>query len=139
MYSKNATAILTSYHRSIGGAPEAPAKGKGMGKRAASTSNVNSPASGKKRSRKSDTNGTTDKGELPLGLWEDLCTVAAIIEEQDMPNASSTKKKKDDKNLLGMIQWHDGRKTQHAMSSLRQKCPQRVLDYYESHLSVLSC
>lgn len=69
-----------------------------------------------------------------MGTWEDLCTVAAIIEEHEVPDASSTKKQADSKSLVGMLQWNDGRKTQHPMVTLRNKCPQRVLDYYESHL-----
>lgn len=72
--------------------------------------------------------------KLPIGSWETLCSVAAIIEEHELPDASSTKKQADNKSLVGMLQWNDGRKTQHPMATLRTKCPQRVLDYYESHL-----
>lgn len=41
---------------------------------------------------------------------------------------------KDIKSLLGLLEWNNGRKTQHKMSLLRTKCPQRLLDYYENHL-----
>lgn len=133
---ENAMEAVEAYHLAIGGTPvaEGKGKGKGKGKRPASTG-VDSPAGGKKRARKSDTNGTTEKDkELPLGSWEEHCTVAAIIEEAEMPDTGSTKKQKDDKSLVGMLQWNNGRKTQHAMKTLRLKCPQRVLDYYENHL-----
>ena len=107
----------------------------GQGKSKRTSTAADSPAGGK-RKRQSDANGSVEKPpkELPKGLWEDLCMVAAIIEEHELPDASSTKKQKNDKSLVGMLQWHDGRKTQHAMNTLRLKCPQRVLDYYESHL-----
>lgn len=34
------------------------------------------------------------------------------------------------------MQWNDEdvSKTQHPMRTLRQRCPQRLLDYYEQHL-----
>lgn len=131
---ENAREILKAYHRSIGGTPQPPSKGKGKAKRSLSAA-ADSPV-GKKRGRKSETNGTAvvKEEKLPIGSWESLCTVAAIIEEHELPDASSTKKQADNKSLVGMLQWNDGRKTQHPMGTLRTKCPQRVLDYYESHL-----
>lgn len=36
---------------------------------------------------------------------------------------------------MGLLQWKDGPpKTQHKMKVLRQKVPQKLLDYYEQHL-----
>lgn len=38
------------------------------------------------------------------------------------------------KQLIGLVEWVDKRKTQHKMEVLRRKCPQKLLDYYEQHL-----
>ncbi|KAI7285761.1 hypothetical protein KC345_g1533 [Hortaea werneckii] len=130
----------------------------GGGKRSASEAfAADSPApasSSKKRGSKSKatskTNGTLDdnaetaKRALPPGTWDnDVLRVTSIIEESvpSASNSSLARKKlaagngKESKELIGLLEWKDGgAKTQHKMKVLRQKVPQRLLDYYEQHL-----
>lgn len=83
---------------------------------------------GKKRGRKSEVNGTPSKAELPAGSWEaEIQRVTSIIEEDEV-------KAKSGKQLIGLVEWVDGKKTQHKMEVLRRKCPQKLLNYYEQHL-----
>ena len=133
--------LLGEYHESIGGAPEpkgSKKKGPTPGKRSASAAFAESPAveaSGKKRGRKStgDTNGAHKPKKLPEGLWEtEVSRVCSIIEESSPLLGKGAKAKS--KNLLGLLEWNDGAKTQHPLDTLRRKCPQRLLDYYEQHL-----
>lgn len=128
---------MQQYHKRIGGPPESPAsKKKGKGKRSASSA-FDSPAveaTGKKArgGRKSEVNGTPSKVELPAGSWEtDVAKVTSIIEEDEI-------KGKGGKMLIALVEWVDGRKTQHKMEVLRRKCPQKLLNYYEQHLYVCS-
>ena len=132
LYSANAEEAVARYHTSIGGTPRPQKKGKGGAKR--SSSAMDSPAPGsshkKARGRKSEANG--DSWEPPVGSWEDHVTrIAAIVEEESKPGVI---KKSNVQSLEGLILWNNGRKTQHKMTLLRQKCPQRLLDYYENHL-----
>ncbi|KAI7369600.1 hypothetical protein KC328_g17934, partial [Hortaea werneckii] len=111
-------------------------------------------SSSKKRDkgRPSKTNGTVDddttetaKRALPPGTWDnDVLRVTSIIEES-VPSTSTTSSSsarnksaaagKESKELIGLLEWKDGgAKTQHKMKVLRQKVPQRLLDYYEQHL-----
>lgn len=111
--------------------------GKGnRGKRAASSAFADSPApasSKKGRGRKSDANG--EAWEPPLGSWEDQVKgVTAIIEADDVDAEGTISKKKGAQSLEGLLEWHNGKKTQHKMPVLRQRCPQKLLDYYEGHL-----
>ncbi|KAM3415906.1 hypothetical protein BST61_g9402 [Cercospora zeina] len=133
--------LLEAYHRNIGGTPEAPKKGKpvkkSLGKRASSAMEDSpAPTSSKKgRSRKSETNGA--EWEPPLGSWEDHVTrVTAIIESDDVDEDGIIEKTKNKgvQGLEGLLEWNNGHKTQHKMPVLRQRCPQRLLDYYEGHL-----
>lgn len=131
--------LLEAYHRKIGGTPEPPKKGKpgkkSLGKRASSAMEESpAPTSSKKgRSRKSETNGA--EWTPPLGLWEDHVTrVTAIIEGDEVDEDGTIDKSKGVQTLEGLLEWNNGRKTQHKMPVLRQKCPQRLLDYYEGHL-----
>lgn len=133
--------LLEAYHRNIGGTPEPPVKGKkagkgNRGKRAASSAFADSPApasSKKGRGRKSEANG--EAWEPPLGSWEDQVKgVTAIIEADDVDAEGTISKKKGAQSLEGLLEWHNGKKTQHKMPVLRQRCPQKLLDYYEGHL-----
>ncbi|KAI7181210.1 hypothetical protein D0869_14833 [Hortaea werneckii] len=134
--------------------------GGGGGKRSASEAfATDSPApasSSKKRGnassskgRPSKTNGTVDehtettKRALPPGTWDnDVLRVTSIIEESAPSTTSSLARNKsaagngkETKELIGLLEWKDGgAKTQHKMKVLRQKVPQRLLDYYEQHL-----
>lgn len=107
---------------------------KRKGKRNASEA-FDSPIPSKKgKGRKSDANGDSEEFKPPIGSWEDsISRVAAILEEEEEP-IGLKKSVKDTTVLLGLLEWNNGKKTQHKMSILRQKCPQRLLDYYENHL-----
>ncbi|KAK3073437.1 hypothetical protein LTR53_005015 [Teratosphaeriaceae sp. CCFEE 6253] len=138
--------ILKTYHAKIGGPPESPARSAkkgGKGKRTASEAFKDSPApasSSKKKGRKS--NGTAEVPAdpptriMPLGSWDDHVLRVTSIVEEIIPSAKGAKGgEKEKKELTGLLDWNDGGpKTQHKMKVLRQKVPQRLLDYYEQHL-----
>ncbi|RMY43591.1 hypothetical protein D0863_16311 [Hortaea werneckii] len=131
-------------------------KSGGGGKRSASeafAADSPAPASSSKergsKGRPSKTNGTVDDNStetarraLPPGTWDnDVLRVTSIIEESvpSTTTSSSARNKaaagKESKELIGLLEWKDGgAKTQHKMKVLRQKVPQRLLDYYEQHL-----
>jgi chromobox protein 1 len=54
------------------------------------------------------------------------------ITEDDEPD--ETKPGETKKTLMGFLEWNDGRKSKHPMKTLRGKCPQALLTYYENHL-----
>lgn len=127
---ETAPEILEAYHQKVGGTPEPPnKKGGPAGKRKSEA--LDSPAP--KKGRKSQTNGSAE-WEPPLGSWEDHVTRVAAIVEDDVEPGVIKKGKTEPKDLSGLLEWDNGRKTQHNMQLLRTKCPQRLLDYYESHL-----
>lgn len=131
---------MEEYHDSIGGPPEPTSTKKGMKgaqKRTASEAlDSPAPSTTKKRDgRKSQTNGTDSDQTpfvLPKGSWEaDVSHVMSIVEE---PDPDEIKPGKTNKVLMGFLEWKDGRKSKHPMKTLRTKCPQALLTYYESHL-----
>ncbi|KAK3678563.1 hypothetical protein LTR78_001861 [Recurvomyces mirabilis] len=151
--------VLAAYHATVGGPPEPkPSKGsskkpstKAKGKRTASEAldALDSPlptstsTSSQKRGRKS--NGLTStsqqppaeqKRTLPPGTWDDhVLAVSSIVEEETPMRVGGGKAGPQKKELIGLLEWRDqGPKTQHKMKVLRQKVPQRLLDYYEQHL-----
>lgn len=54
------------------------------------------------------------------------------IVEEDEPDAK--KPGKTEKVLMGFISWNNEHKTKHPLKTLKVKCPQHLLTYYENHL-----
>lgn len=135
-HSDGALELLEDYHQSIGGAPEPKSKNKGPKANKRAAESPAEDASAKKRGRKSAgdaANGTPKAKKLPEGSWEEhVSRVSSIIEETNPAMLKGIKGRS--KDLFGLLEWNDGRKTQHPLDTLRRKCPQRLLDYYESHL-----
>ncbi|KAK4901581.1 hypothetical protein LTR27_001353 [Elasticomyces elasticus] len=138
--------ILRLYHKKIGGPPQPKSTKKGKGKRGASdafAADSPAPTSSKKKGRKSNGAAATESEEpapktreLPVGSWDDhVLRVTSIIEEV-APVKGTGKGTKETKELIGLLEWKDKEvsKTSHKMKVLRQKVPQRLLDYYELHL-----
>lgn len=152
MRSDGAKDLLNAYHKKIGGKPvyQAPSINKkkkkgtasrsggggGGGKRAASEAFTDSPApeSSKRRGRSLDggASKSRDKRDVPLGSWEEHVLRVTSILEETMPARGNEPERRD---LVGVLEWKDGPpKTQHKMKVLRQKVPQRLLDYLLQHL-----
>lgn len=137
--SETAPEKLKEYHHDIGGTPQPKGKKKGAQKRTASEALESpAPSANKRRDgRKSQaTNGTEDAEQaaftLPKGSWESEVSHVMSIVEEDEPDKK--KPGKTNKCLMGFLQWNDERKSKHPMKTLRTKCPQALLTYYENHL-----
>jgi chromobox protein 1 len=142
-FSSGAKAVLEAYHASIGGRPSPRKKASAKksstkektttsrsSKRPTDVTEHSTPVSSKKqRSSRSD----PDSQALPLGTWEEDVTVNAIV--QKTVAGATDQSENVTATLQGLVLWSStGRKTEHDMEVLRQKCPQRLLDYYEAHL-----
>lgn len=137
--------LVNEYHDSIGGAPLPPNSGKssrksngaasstpGKGTKRPSSTLYDDPSFDSQAKKRRDLNGASTPSKFPNGTWEaNVLRVHTVLEEYDPTNRT---KNKDGKVLLGLIEWDDGKKTQHPLSVLRRKCPQKMLDYYEQHL-----
>jgi len=63
---------------------------------------------------------------LPKGTWEnDVASVDTI--EEALNETGSLQR-------YVFVLWDDGRKTRHAIETVNEKCPKKMLRYYESHL-----
>lgn len=145
--SEDATETLQAYHDKIGEVPpavkpKASAKKGKKGKRSASDAfKTESPASTKKG--KTETNGDRKEGvkeskprKLPEGSWETSVTRVISILQEEVPLGKSKQRatKTTATQLQGLLEWNDSGKSQHPLKTLRTKCPQKLLDYYEQHL-----
>lgn len=139
-HSETAPEKLKEYHANIGGTPQPKGKKKGGAQKRTASEALDSPApsaSKRRGGRKSQATNGTEVSEEPAftllkGSWESEVSHVMSIVEEDEPDEK--KPGKTNKCLMGFVQWNDTRKSKHPMKTLRTKCPQALLTYYENHL-----
>ena len=84
------------------------------------------PETASKSKRKDGNTVVKDEFKLPKGSWEDSVASIDTIEEA-----------LDEKGAMQRfvyVMWENGTKTRHPLATVNEKCPQKMLRYYESHL-----
>jgi chromobox protein 1 len=110
--------VLNEYFESIGGRPEVGKKRKG--RKSAARSESGTPAANKRLKQEKE-------WSPPPGSWEHDVNFVDTVEELKDPVTGK-------KVRYAYLVWVNQRKTQHPLAHVYQKCPQKMLDYYESHL-----
>ena len=110
---------LNEYFEEIGGRPEGTKKRKGR-KSAAAESDAAKPVTNKRLKKEKE-------WSPPPGSWEDEVSYVDTVEEQKDPQTGTKKR-------YAYLVWVNQKKTQHPLPNVYQKCPQKMLEYYESHL-----
>ncbi|KAF4553004.1 Chromo domain-containing protein [Elsinoe fawcettii] len=125
---EGAADILDAYHVKIGGEPKKGGRGPAKGAKRKAESTTASPAPAK-RGRKS-VNGKSD-WQPPAGSWEKEVNAIETISEDPIKDH---KGKKNDKLNVFLV-FNDGHKAAYGIDTVRAKCPQKLLDYFVSHLT----
>ncbi|KAF3909461.1 hypothetical protein AA313_de0202982 [Arthrobotrys entomopaga] len=116
---------LEDYLKEIGGKPEKPEKASAKrGRKSTGASGVSTPVTKKSRV-KQETSTPTVKGEPewdpPAGSWEEDVRMIETLERSGADH-------------ICYVQWVNGRRSQHPLHVIYQRCPQKMLKFYESHL-----
>ncbi|CAI6331991.1 unnamed protein product [Periconia digitata] len=112
--------VLEEYHNSIGGDP-APPTNKRKGRKSAADSESATPVVPNKRVKQKKV------WEPPKGSWETEVDYVETVEELADPTTGKYQR-------FAYLRWSNRKKTQHPLAHVYQKCPQKMLHYYESHL-----
>lgn len=131
---ENASDILDAYLESVGGRDNIAGQSKkGTQKKRGRPSSTNTPTNGTKRSKRgSHPASSTPPASAakawtpPAGSWEDH--VASI----DACHDEETGK------LIVYLSWKNGHKTQHDTKIVYSRCPQKMLQFYEQHVKIVS-
>jgi chromobox protein 1 len=116
--SDGARDVLNEYFEEIGGRPEAGKKRKG---RKSTADSESSKLATNKRLKKEN------EWSPPPGSWEhDVNYVDTVEELRDQDTGKKVR--------YAYLVWLNQKKTQHPLPHVYQKCPQKMLEYYESHL-----
>ena len=73
-------------------------------------------------------NGRPWRPPATWDLWEDHVELVLAIERRSAQAGS------DKPTLAVHLRWTNGKETEHTTSEVRRRCPQKLLDYYESNL-----
>ncbi|KAI1502104.1 heterochromatin protein one [Biscogniauxia marginata] len=132
----NATEVLGEYLTSVGGRDKiiedakTALKTKKRGRPAAGSA-AGTPTNGTKRRRNEShpasatPPASTRAWKPPVGSWEDE------VESIDACHDENTGK------LIVYLTWKNGRKTQHDTKVIYQRCPQKMLQFYERHVKIV--
>ncbi|KAK1759575.1 hypothetical protein QBC47DRAFT_372425 [Echria macrotheca] len=133
---ENASQVLEEYLESIGGREKlfeetaSAMRGKKRGRPSSST-----PQASGKRTKRSNRDHPSEM-EIPLavrnatwkppaGSWEDHIAQLDACEDEESGK------------LMVYLTWKNGHKTQHETSIIYQRCPQKMLQFYERHVRII--
>ncbi|KAK0709441.1 hypothetical protein B0T26DRAFT_742882 [Lasiosphaeria miniovina] len=135
-FAESASLALEEYFRSAGGRGKVfkstanPLKGKKRGRQSTGT-----PAATGKRSKKNGEQHPADEDtpltaknvqwKPPAGSWEDHIAQLDACEDEDTHK------------LMVYLTWKNGHKTQHETSVIYNRCPQKMLQFYERHVRII--
>lgn len=127
---------LRAYWKRIGGKPTKGAGKSSSRKRKAADAPKNASQVAKRgksetpelsaRKKRGGNKVARDEFKLPKGSWEDQVASIDTIEEVY-----------DERGVMQRfvyVMWDSGNKTRHQLATVNDKCPQKMLRYYESHL-----
>ncbi|KAH8695806.1 hypothetical protein GQ44DRAFT_666430 [Phaeosphaeriaceae sp. PMI808] len=113
--------VMNEYFDEIGGRPERKTGQKRKGRQSAIQSESGTPASSVKRAKQEKA------WSPPPGSWEhDVKHVDTVEQSWDHRTGQLAK--------FAYLVWNNEKKTQHPLRHVYQKCPQKMLLYYEDHL-----
>lgn len=117
---EGAVDVMKEYFEELGGRPE-PKGQKRKGRPSAATSESGTPATSSKRTKQEK------QWSPPPGSWEHEISHIDTVEESLNPKTGQLER-------FAYLVWNNQKKTQHPLKHTYQKCPQKMLQYYESHL-----
>ncbi|KAK6538916.1 hypothetical protein TWF694_010470 [Orbilia ellipsospora] len=116
---------LEDYLKAIGGKPKSPEKASAKrGRKSTGNSGVSTPVSKKSRVKQENTTPHTKEEpewDPPAGSWEEDVRMIETLERSGADH-------------ICYVQWVNGRRSQHPLHVIYQRCPQKMLKFYESHL-----
>ncbi|KAI4620400.1 uncharacterized protein J4E84_010027 [Alternaria hordeiaustralica] len=120
--------VLNEYFKKIGGRPEPKGqKRKGRPSTAGIKSESGTPSSSTKRAKADKPEKKVAEWSPPPGSWEHDVDHIDTVEQTKDPKTGQLEK-------FAYLVWTNKQKTQHPLKHVYQKCPQKMLEYYESHL-----
>jgi chromobox protein 1 len=116
--SEGALDCLNEYFEEIGGRPGGTKKRKS--RKSVAAEPTATPVTNKRLKKEKE-------WSPPSGSWEHDVSYVDTVEEQKDPTTGT-------KARYAYLVWINQKKTQHPLQHVYQKCPQKMLEYYESHL-----
>lgn len=139
------TELLAQYHHKIGGAPQPPTKGKDLKKKASKKSlrgesgasaTEESPAPPAKRQKRAQVDDSALSDDLDKDVLDNWLPKGNNWESQ-VSRIQTVERDETSGDLFIFLEFTNGKKNRVKNGKIRAACPQKLLDFYEAHLSVL--
>ncbi|OQD74183.1 hypothetical protein PENDEC_c012G01820 [Penicillium decumbens] len=134
---EGAEQVLAEYYRSIGGRPEKPAGKAGPGRKRKSMGETKSPsasASAEPKRRRRSTKAQDQVPETEADEDNDSWVPKGKSWDQELDTVDTIIRDQDDGGLYAMLLWKNGKRSRVSIESCYEKCPKKMLKFYESHL-----
>ncbi|BCS04399.1 chromo domain-containing protein [Aspergillus luchuensis] len=132
--------IVEEYFRVLGGRPEKPQpqtkKRKSMGRPPKSVPEKTPEPKRRRKSRAETTTESPEKEQADEGESDDTSTWVPSSRnwEKEVDTVETIIRQPGTSNLLAFISWKNGRKSKVSLEMCYDKCPKKMLRFYESHL-----
>ncbi|KAL4753885.1 hypothetical protein BDW72DRAFT_4167 [Aspergillus terricola var. indicus] len=132
---EGAQEILEEYFKLIGGRPEKPSKKRKSAGRPPKAASVDKPEpKRRRRSRAADTEETNTSEER--GKAKESVAPDWVPKSKNWENEVKTVDTivREDGGLVAYLHWNNGKKSKVSIETCYDKCPRKMLKFYEQHL-----
>ncbi|KAJ5173243.1 hypothetical protein N7492_005836 [Penicillium capsulatum] len=136
--------VLQAYYKEIGGRPKKPAgkpgrKRKSMADDKASTSSTGPAATESKKRRKSSPKPTSKDTATPVISEDESSEESTWVPkgknwDKEIRSVDTIMRDPDNQGLYAFLLWNNGKRSRVAIESCYDRCPRKMLKFYESHL-----
>ncbi|OJK02416.1 hypothetical protein ASPACDRAFT_41243 [Aspergillus aculeatus ATCC 16872] len=123
---------VNEYFSKLGGRPEKPQtkKRKSLGRPPKSASPEKTQPNKRRKSRANESPESQAAEDSDSGSW----VPKSKSWEKEVDNVDTIFREPGSGNLLAILNWKNGRKSKVLIETCYERCPRKMLDFYESHL-----
>ncbi|KAL4989937.1 hypothetical protein BDW68DRAFT_57049 [Aspergillus falconensis] len=127
--------ILNEYFKLIGGRPEKPSKKRKSTGRPPKAASVEKPEPKRRRRSRAADNEETDAGEEKKKVKESVAP-NWVPKSKNWENEVKTVDTivREDGGLVAYLHWNNDKKSKVSIETCYDKCPRKMLKFYEQHL-----
>ncbi|KNG81840.1 heterochromatin protein HP1 [Aspergillus nomiae NRRL 13137] len=122
--------LVEEYYRVHGGRPEKPQRGKRKSMTGPKQTSEKSEPKRRRKSRAEAATETPDEDDADLPPW----VPRTGSWENEVQNVDTILRDAETSTLIAYLQWKNGKKSKVSLETCYDRCPRKMLKFYEEHL-----
>ncbi|KAB8224145.1 hypothetical protein BDV33DRAFT_11896 [Aspergillus novoparasiticus] len=122
--------LVEEYYRAQGGRPEKPQRGKRKSMTRPKHTPEKSEPKRRRKSRAEAATETPDEGDADLPDW----VPRSKNWENEVQSVDTILRDAETSTLIAYLHWKNGKKSKVSLETCYEKCPRKMLKFYEEHL-----